>query len=764
MVRRAQRRGPVLGRRDRAGGHQELRRLVRRRGPAPRARRHRRGRPGLRRGPAGPGRRDQPPADRRPGAARHRGRRGQPRRTSSTPRTPATSTPACSATAARSPSPPPRSTPAPPRSAAPGTPASRRSSSTRCSAPRPTRRCCRAPSALGWGDRGCGRRRAGHACRRSGARPTCSTTYAAPRGPRAWTRSAPARATGSWCCSAGSATASTSTSKAARAVLDFFGPGPVVVGPAVDDLEPRPRQRPRRAVRAPGRHRLAGRAAAGAVPTSCCPSAPWPATATPAVTWSRRCTCPLVSGRDTLVETLATYFASGRSLEATARVLFCHPNTVRYRLRQIGDLTGLTPTDAARRLHPRDRPGPGPAVGPRVSALPAAEPALRRAGAAADAPRRGRARLLLRAARARPSRSRTSPWPSRPTWSTRPTGCSTTCPTAGSATRSSASRTAAGLLAGRADRLRRRGRGLLRRPPAAHRRRPCSPRPTTSSRPCCPDRDPLRERYRAWERCHARAGRHDRAADGRRHRGGARPHPGARGAPRRRDASRWSSCGTTSWLGYHEYVGDLHGRISINVDLPRSAPSLLHPRAARGVRRAPGGALPQGGGPRPRARACSRRPSPGRTDAAGRCVSEGLAELVHRAAARRRRRAGLRGHRPRRTGSTLDLGRDRAVAARRRAAGLARVRRRPLMLHAEGAPRSEVRRVPPPAGPSSTSTLRRARVRFLDAIPTSRSYVICYPAGLGAVPRVRRAATSSALPDACSPSSSASVTSSQPSL
>ena len=55
---------------------------------------------------------------------------------------------------------------------------------------------------------------------------------------------------------------------------------------------------------------------------------------------------PLLGGRDTLVETLATYFASGRSLEATARVLFCHPNTVRYRLRQIGDLTGLTPTDA----------------------------------------------------------------------------------------------------------------------------------------------------------------------------------------------------------------------------------------------------------------------------------------------------------------------------------------------------------------------------------------------------------------------------------
>ena len=55
---------------------------------------------------------------------------------------------------------------------------------------------------------------------------------------------------------------------------------------------------------------------------------------------------PIVGGRDTLVETLSAYFGSGRSLEATARAQFCHPNTVRYRLRQVADLTGLTPTDA----------------------------------------------------------------------------------------------------------------------------------------------------------------------------------------------------------------------------------------------------------------------------------------------------------------------------------------------------------------------------------------------------------------------------------
>ena len=36
--------------------------------------------------------------------------------------------------------------------------------------------------------------------------------------------------------------------------------------------------------------------------------------------------------------------APGGSLEGTARELFVHPNTVRYRLRRVADVTGLTPT------------------------------------------------------------------------------------------------------------------------------------------------------------------------------------------------------------------------------------------------------------------------------------------------------------------------------------------------------------------------------------------------------------------------------------
>jgi len=55
---------------------------------------------------------------------------------------------------------------------------------------------------------------------------------------------------------------------------------------------------------------------------------------------------PLVAARSTLVETLTTYFATGGSLEATARELFVHPNTVRYRLRQVADLTGYSATDS----------------------------------------------------------------------------------------------------------------------------------------------------------------------------------------------------------------------------------------------------------------------------------------------------------------------------------------------------------------------------------------------------------------------------------
>jgi DNA-binding PucR family transcriptional regulator len=54
---------------------------------------------------------------------------------------------------------------------------------------------------------------------------------------------------------------------------------------------------------------------------------------------------PLQQARSTLVETLTAWFASGGSIEGAARALFVHPNTVRYRLRQVAELTGLTAND-----------------------------------------------------------------------------------------------------------------------------------------------------------------------------------------------------------------------------------------------------------------------------------------------------------------------------------------------------------------------------------------------------------------------------------
>jgi len=53
---------------------------------------------------------------------------------------------------------------------------------------------------------------------------------------------------------------------------------------------------------------------------------------------------PLLAGGPALLETLTTYLEQGSSLEAAARMLFVHPNTVRYRLRRVTELTGYTPS------------------------------------------------------------------------------------------------------------------------------------------------------------------------------------------------------------------------------------------------------------------------------------------------------------------------------------------------------------------------------------------------------------------------------------
>jgi hypothetical protein len=55
---------------------------------------------------------------------------------------------------------------------------------------------------------------------------------------------------------------------------------------------------------------------------------------------------PLVEADEVLLGTVTTYLESGRALESTGRALFVHTNTVRYRLRRVGELCGHAPTDA----------------------------------------------------------------------------------------------------------------------------------------------------------------------------------------------------------------------------------------------------------------------------------------------------------------------------------------------------------------------------------------------------------------------------------
>lgn len=55
-------------------------------------------------------------------------------------------------------------------------------------------------------------------------------------------------------------------------------------------------------------------------------------------------TRPLADAGPALSETLDSYLDSGGAIEACARKLFVHPNTVRYRLRRISDFTGRDPT------------------------------------------------------------------------------------------------------------------------------------------------------------------------------------------------------------------------------------------------------------------------------------------------------------------------------------------------------------------------------------------------------------------------------------
>jgi DNA-binding PucR family transcriptional regulator len=132
--------------------------------------------------------------------------------------------------------------------------------------------------------------------------------------------------------------------RAAATVAGHFGPGPVVAGPLVPDLA---------AAAASTRAAVAGLRAAAAWPDAPRPvsaDALLPERALAGDGHARRALVvdvfePIARAGPVVIETLAAYLENGSSVEAAARVLFVHPNTVRYRLRRVVDLSGLTPTD-----------------------------------------------------------------------------------------------------------------------------------------------------------------------------------------------------------------------------------------------------------------------------------------------------------------------------------------------------------------------------------------------------------------------------------
>ena len=131
---------------------------------------------------------------------------------------------------------------------------------------------------------------------------------------------------------------------AAQQLAGRFGSGPIVVGDSVPDLQ--------------SATRSAQAALAGLRVASAWPDAPRPVAADDLLPERAIDGDPvardqlvrdvyelLLDGGPSLLDTVTGYLEQGSSLEATARMLFVHPNTVRYRLRRVAELTGYTPAE-----------------------------------------------------------------------------------------------------------------------------------------------------------------------------------------------------------------------------------------------------------------------------------------------------------------------------------------------------------------------------------------------------------------------------------
>ncbi len=146
-----------------------------------------------------------------------------------------------------------------------------------------------------------------------------------------------------------------------NAVADSFGPGPIVVGPTVPHLFAAGRS---------ARAALSGLSAAPAWPDA--PrivesEALLPERALAGDQPARRILVdrvhrPLMAAAQApLLQTATTYLETGGSLEATARILFVHANTVRYRLGPDQRPDRLRPRHPARSLGRAHRPRARPA-------------------------------------------------------------------------------------------------------------------------------------------------------------------------------------------------------------------------------------------------------------------------------------------------------------------------------------------------------------------------------------------------------------------
>ncbi|GAB2759828.1 helix-turn-helix domain-containing protein [Salinifilum aidingensis] len=133
--------------------------------------------------------------------------------------------------------------------------------------------------------------------------------------------------------------------EAAGRLAEAFAEGPVVVGPTVPSLAEA--------------HRSASDAMSGLRAVAGWPSAPRPVPSNELLPERalagdpeaerqlvEEVMIPLTDAGSALLETVDTYLEVGGVLESCARQLYVHPNTVRYRLRRIGELTGHTPSNA----------------------------------------------------------------------------------------------------------------------------------------------------------------------------------------------------------------------------------------------------------------------------------------------------------------------------------------------------------------------------------------------------------------------------------